>query len=274
MRIPLHKLQIRHHVPLPLRPILLRILTIGLQIRHLDPLSAVSEMLQFDHRPAVGAKAWLGSRRGVVRAVGPVGGERESVCAAVGGRRGVGVAGVDHLVKAVDVVGMAVVGGVAFSGVVLGVGYVRWGVLWVFGVRVSEVRMLLHVLVLVLILIVEAWGLNVRVLHGEILGRWILHILVVLGVWVLHICVPHVRVLLLGLSLVGLCLGRLGPDEVFLLHVGDVVVVVGANIVAASKRCAVDIGAVVVRMTLQKDFQALRWVYWVVRCTVNGEVWL
>lgn len=95
MRVPLHKFQIRNHIPLPLRPILFRVPTISLQIRRLDPLASVPEMLQFNHWAAVGAEAWLGSRRGVVRAVGAVGGEGEGVCAAVGGWGRVGVAGVD-----------------------------------------------------------------------------------------------------------------------------------------------------------------------------------
>lgn len=119
--------------------------------------------------------------------------------------------------EAVDVVGVAVVGEVAFCGVVLGVGGVGLVVLRVLGVGGLQ-RLNGYVWVLVLVLIVEAWGLDVRVLHG-----WILHVLV-LGVWVLHVCVLHTRVLLMGLTLIGLCLGGLSPDEILLLHVGDVVV--------------------------------------------------
>lgn len=48
-------------------------------------------------------------------------------------------------------------------------------------------------------------------------------------------------VLLLGLlSSIGLCLGRLSLDEIFLLHVGGVVVGVGESILAAASHCAID----------------------------------
>lgn len=95
MRIPLDKLQLRSHVPLPLRPILLRVPAISLRILHLDPFSSVPKMLQFDHRTAIGTEAWGWSWRSIVRAVGAVRREGESICAAVGRSRRVEVAGVD-----------------------------------------------------------------------------------------------------------------------------------------------------------------------------------
>ena len=147
-----------------------------------------------------------------------------------------------------DVVGVAVVEEVAWAGVVLRV----------LGVGVLEGWVLLRVLVLVLAVVVEAWGLvYVRVLRGWVLHRWILRARV-LVVRILHILVLHVRVLLLGMSLIGLCLGRLSPDEIFLLHVGDV----GVDIVASARLCAVEIGAVVVGKTLQKDSRALVLLDW------------
>lgn len=159
-----------------------------------------------------------------------------------------------------DVVGVAVVEEVAWAGVVLRV----------LGVGVLEGWVLLRVLVLVLAVVVEAWGLHVlvlvveawglvyvRVLRGWVLHRWILRARV-LVVRILHILVLHVRVLLLGMSLIGLCLGRLSPDEIFLLHVGDV----GVDIVASARLCAVEIDAVVVGKTLQKDSRALVLLDW------------
>lgn len=148
------------------------------------------------------------------------------------------MAGVDELVNAVDVVGVAVVEEVAW------VRRLGCAALRVLGVSVLCGWVLLHVLVLVLFLVAEAWGLRVGALR-----RWILHAMV-LGVWVLHVCALHVRVLLLGLSLVGmclvgLCLGGLSPDEVLLLHLGDVVVFVGVDI-AVTKRGAADFGGVVI----------------------------
>lgn len=72
MRIPFNELQIHRHIPLALRPILLSIPAISLQIRHLNPLASVPEMLQFDHWTPIGAEARWRSGRGVVRAVGAV----------------------------------------------------------------------------------------------------------------------------------------------------------------------------------------------------------
>lgn len=212
-------------MPLALRPILLSIPAVSLQIRHLNPLSTVPEMLHFDHWASVRAEACLGSGRGVVRAVGAVRGEGEGVWAAIGRWGRAGVAGIDELVQVVDVVAVAAVEEVAFSGFALGI---------------LEGLMLLYVLILVLVvvMVVKAWGLYVLVLRGEIL-----HVLVV-GVWVLHVFVLHIRVLLLGLSLISLCLGRLSPEEIFLLHFGDVVAVIGIDIVVAARRCAVDVGAI------------------------------
>lgn len=148
------------------------------------------------------------------------------------------MAGIDELMEGVDVVAVAAVGEVAFSGFALGI---------------LEGLMLLYVLILVLVvvMVVEAWGLHVLVLRGKIL-----HVLVV-GVWVLHVFVLHIRVLLLGLSLISLCLGRLSPEEIFLLHVDDVVAVVGIDIVAAARRSAVDVGDVDAGETWQQDFMAL-----------------
>ena len=174
-----------------------------------------------------------------MRAVGAVGGEGEGVRAAVGGWRGVGVVGVDEVVEGVDVVGVAVVEEVAFSGAVLGVLSVGMLGVWV------------RLCVLVLVLVVQAWGLDVRVLHGWVLRGNVLHVLVV-GVCVLRVSILRVRVLLLRLSLIGLCLGGLSPDKIFLLHVGDVVVVSGIDLAAAAEYCAEDVDA---GETLQKEAQ-------------------
>lgn len=99
------------------------------------------------------------------------------------------------------------------SGLCGRVGSVGWVGLHVLGLRVLCSWVLLHVLVLVLV--GEAWSLYV----------WVLHVLV-LEVWVLDVLILQVWVLLLrslSLSLIGLCLGGLSPDEVFLLHIGGVI---------------------------------------------------
>lgn len=63
----------------------------------------------------------------------------------------------------------------------------------------------------------------------------------VLMVWVLHVLILHVWVLLLDLSLVCLCLSKLRPVEVFLLHLSDVLA--GVSILALARSNAVKIGA-------------------------------
>lgn len=234
MRIPLDELQLCGHIPLPLRPILP---AISLRIGHLDPLSPTPKMLQLGHRTAIGTEAWSWSWTGVVRAVGAVGREGESICTAVGRWRSVGVARVDHLMESVDVVAVTGEEEVAFTGVIFGIGRVGRAYLWMLRVDILCGWDVLHVWVLVW----EVYGLRMRGLHILMLEIGILHSLslrvgtlhvLVLHVLVLHVQILRIRGLLLGLSLIGLCLGGLSPHKIFLLRLGGAVVRFGNVTVA------------------------------------------
>ena len=96
-----------------------------------------------------------------MRAVGAVGGERESICAAVGRWRSVEVARVDYSMERVDVVVVAGEEKVAFPGVILVIGRVGRAVLWMLGVEILCRWDVLHVWVLTW----EVWASHTRGLH-------------------------------------------------------------------------------------------------------------
>lgn len=97
------------------------------------------------------------------------------------------LAGVDEVVEGVDVVGLAVVGEVTFSGVVLWVGWKGCATLGILGVGVLE-GLVWHVLVLVLnlVLVLEVWILRIHILHV-----WIMRV----RSWSLHVRILHISVL-------------------------------------------------------------------------------